>query len=77
MRPQWECERGNFALRSSFITDDLTPLEQGGAKRNKGAPPTHSVGFYCGEPTQTATKGVFEALDTGPQEAPLSLRNCA
>ena len=32
---------------------------------------------YCGEPTQTATKGVFAALGTGPQETPLSLRNCA
>jgi hypothetical protein len=32
---------------------------------------------YCGEPTQTATKGVFEALGAGPQEAPRSLRNCA
>jgi hypothetical protein len=32
---------------------------------------------YCGEPTQTATNGVFEALGTGPQEAPRSLRNCA
>jgi hypothetical protein len=35
-----------------------------------------SVG-YCGEPTQTATKGVFDALGTGPQEAPRSPRNCA
>src|SRR5260370_4471853 len=34
-------------------------------------------GLYCGEPTQTATKGVFAALGTGPQDAPLSLRNCA
>jgi hypothetical protein len=35
-----------------------------------------SVG-YCGEPTQTATKGVFDALGTGPQEAPRSPRNWA
>jgi hypothetical protein len=32
---------------------------------------------YCGEPTQTATSGVLEALGTGPQDAPRSLRNCA
>jgi hypothetical protein len=37
---------------------------------------TPSMG-YGGEPTQTATRGVFEALWTGPQEAPLSPRNCA
>jgi hypothetical protein len=34
-------------------------------------------GLYYGEPTQTATKGVFAVLGTGPQDAPLSLRNCA
>jgi hypothetical protein len=32
---------------------------------------------YCGEPTQIAINGVFDALATGPQEAPLSPRNCA
>ena len=32
---------------------------------------------YGGEPTQIATNGVFDALCTGPQEAPLSPRNCA
>jgi hypothetical protein len=32
---------------------------------------------YLGEPTQTATNGVFEADPVGPHEAPRSPRNCA
>jgi hypothetical protein len=47
-------------------------------RKNRTAPiklsATHA---YCGEPTQTATSGVFETLGAGPQEAPRSLRNCA
>jgi hypothetical protein len=47
-------------------------------RKNRPAPnKLRAVHAYCGEATQTATSGVFEALGTGPQEAPRSLRNCA
>jgi hypothetical protein len=64
MRPQWEYERGNFALtRSAVLAGQI-------------AQASDRV-VYCGALTQTATKGVLAALGTGPQDAPLSLRNCA
>src|SRR5260370_5880653 len=69
IRPQWEFARGNCALpRSSRHALDETRVPR--MMPLKGW-------LYCGEPTQTATKGVFAALGTGPQDAPLSLRNCA
>jgi len=47
-------------------------------RKNRAAPNRlRATNAYCGEPTQTAISGVFEALGTGPQEAPRSLRNCA
>jgi len=47
-------------------------------KKNRAPPNKRRAAYaYCGEPTQTATSGVFEALGAGPQEAPRSLRNCA
>jgi hypothetical protein len=47
-------------------------------RKNRAAPnKLRAAHAYCGEPTQTATSGVFEALGAGPQEAPRSLRNCA
>jgi hypothetical protein len=47
-------------------------------RKNRAAPiKLSATRVYCGEPMQTATSGVFEALGAGPQEAPRSLRNCA
>ena len=66
MRPQWEWERGNFALAHSPV-----PTVEEGSMQHMPAP------IYCGEATQTATRGVFEGLGAGPQETLLSLRYCA
>jgi hypothetical protein len=46
-------------------------------QKSLGAEQACGSATYCGEATQTATSGVFEALGTGPQEALRSLRNCA
>jgi hypothetical protein len=67
MRRQWEPERGNFALRRQHRSS----VEAGGHCRR------FPVQRYCGEPTQTATSGLFEALASGPQDAARSPRNCA
>jgi hypothetical protein len=56
---------GNFARGVDLPRNCAAPNKLGAA---------HT---YCGEPAQIATSGVFEALGTGPQEAPRSLRNCA
>jgi hypothetical protein len=67
MRRQWEPERGNFALRRPHRAG----VDGGGERRR------FAVDRYCGEPTQTAMSGVFEALGSGPQDAARSPRNCA
>jgi hypothetical protein len=91
MRPQWELARGKFTLTSPRVNHNrrtLSSLDRligSAASRSFAASlssrASHAVNApqiaYGGEPTQTATNGVFEALWTGPQDAPLSLRNCA
>jgi hypothetical protein len=64
-----------FRAATRFIwTSILRPVNFGRKRTREGC---RRDGSYCGEPTQTATSGVFEALGAGPQEAPLSPRNSA
>ena len=79
MRRQWELRRGNFALSQGDREGSVKADRPAAHKRNgaAGDAAAFTTDRYCGEPTQTATSGVFAALVSGPQEAPLSPRNCA
>jgi len=59
-----------FRTADRFIADSASSNSDAQKTRCRDVAP-----FYCGEPMQTATKGVFAALGTGPHEAPLSLGN--